>query len=165
MLAYVEQRGATVSRLLRRESGVLPLPIRELPSPRTEQREFPLAVGYRAGFFHPVTGYSLPLAVRIALAIAKAGTPGETAQAVRAISQGLRGQRRFESLLNRLMFNAMAPDARWTALDRFYRLPEATINRFYASRNTRWDQMRVLMGRPPSGFSWRGLFSDQRGTS
>jgi lycopene beta-cyclase len=96
------------------------------------------------------------------LAIARAGTPGETVKAVREIADSLRGQRRFERLLNRLMFNAMAPDARWTALDRFYRLPDATIKRFYASRNTHWDRMRVLLGRPPRGISWRGLFSDQR---
>ncbi len=162
VLAYVERCGATVSRVLRSESGVLPLPIRKSPSQARDQRHFPLAVGYRAGFFHPVTGYSLPIAARVALAIAKADTPGETVTAVRAISESLRGQRRFERLLNRLMFNAMAPDARWTALDRFYRLPDATINRFYGSRNTRWDRMRVLLGRPPRGICWRGLFSKHR---
>ena len=36
----------------------------ELPRPGA-----PLAVGYRGGFFHPVTGYSLPLAARVALAV------------------------------------------------------------------------------------------------
>ena len=55
------------------------------------------------------------------------------------------------------MFEAMPPEARWTALARFYRLPETTIARFYASRSTLWDRARVLIGRPPAGISWKLL--------
>ena len=55
---------------------MLPLPLDgELDLPRAGA---PIAVGYRGGFFHPVTGYSLPLAARVALAVAKARTPEET---------------------------------------------------------------------------------------
>ena len=73
----------------------------------------------------------------------------------------LEPQRRFGQLLNRLMFEAMPPASRWTALDRFYRLPEATISRFYASASTWKDRARILVGRPPAGLSWRHLLGAQ----
>ena len=159
ILAYVTAHGATVVRVLRRETGVLPLPLDgEVDLPRAGG---PIAVGYRGGFFHPVTGYSLPLAARVALAVAKARTPEETVTAVRAIARQLGPQRRFGRLLNRLMFEAMPPASRWTALDRFYRLPEATIARFYASASTWADRARILVGRPPAGLSWRHLIGAQ----
>ncbi len=155
ILAYATAHGATVTRVLRREMGVLPLPLDgEIDRPRAG---LPIAVGYRGGFFHPVTGYSLPLAARVALAVAKARTPEETLAAVRAVARQLEPQRRFGQLLNRLMFEAMPPASRWTALDRFYRLPEATIARFYASASTWGDRARILAGRPPAGLSWRHL--------
>jgi lycopene beta-cyclase len=59
------------------------------------------------------------------------------------------------------MFEAMPPAARWTALDRFYRLPEPTIARFYASRSTLLDRARILIGRPPAGLSWKHLWRPQ----
>ena len=156
ILAYVTAHGATVGRVLRRETGVLPLPLDgEVDLPRADA---PIAVGYRGGFFHSVTGYSLPLAARVALAVAKARTPEATRTAVRAVARQLGPQRRFGQLLNRLMFEAMPPALRWTALDRFYRLPEATIARFYASASTWSDRARMLIGRPPAGLSWRHLF-------
>jgi len=163
ILAYVTAHGASVARVLRRETGVLPLPLDgEVDVPRAGA---PIAVGYRGGFFHPVTGYSLPLAARLALAVAKARRPEETAAVVRALARKLEPQRRFGQLLNRLMFEAMPPASRWTALDRFYRLPEATIARFYASASTWGDRARILLGRPPAGLSWRHLFErNLRGT-
>jgi lycopene beta-cyclase len=56
-----------------------------------------------------------------------------------------------------LLFRAMRPAERWTALDRFYRMPESTIVRFYGSRSTAVDRIRLLLGRPPAGVSWRRM--------
>ena len=78
-------------------------------STRRAQR-LPIAVGYRGGFFHPVTGYSLPLAARVALAVAEGAHAG-----TRRWTRGARprpparAQRSFGQLLNRLMFEAMPP--------------------------------------------------------
>ncbi|HVU52189.1 MAG TPA: lycopene beta-cyclase CrtY [Polyangia bacterium] len=162
-VAYAEQHGARVARVLRREVGVLPLPAerpREVGSPVAGPR--PLAIGYRGGFFHGVTGYSLPEAARVAQAIARGATPQETAAALDALVRERGRQRSLERLLARLMFGAMPPSTRWTALERFYRLPSATIARFYASRTTAVDRARLLLGRPPAGLSWRRLLAGAR---
>lgn len=159
ILAYASEHGAHVARVLRRETGVLPLPLNE-PAAKSDQTA-PIAIGYRGGFFHPVTGYSLPQAARVAVAVAKAPTAAETRASVGALFRQLGPQRRFGHLLNRLMFEAMPPATRWTALDRFYRLPEPTIERFYASRNTLVDRARILIGRPPAGLSWKHLWRPQ----
>jgi lycopene beta-cyclase len=157
--AYLEAAGARLRRVLRRETGVLPLPGDVLETAGGEAEERAVSIGYSGGFFHPVTGYSLPLAARVARAIAAAGTRSQTVTALAEIVQSLEPQRRFERLLNRLMFRAMRAEDRWTALARFYRLPEPTIARFYASRSTRWDRARMLLGRPPRGVAWTRLWS------
>jgi lycopene beta-cyclase len=152
---YAREHGATIQRVVRREVGVLPLPLSPLPAVETAG----VAIGYRGGFFHPVTGYSLPLAARVATAVASARAPADVPAAVAAIARDLQSQHRFHRLLNRLLFQAMPPAARWHALERFYRLPDATIARFYASRNTLWDRVRVLAGRPPRGVSLTRMFA------
>jgi lycopene beta-cyclase len=162
IFAYARAHGATIAEVVRRETGVLPLPLGPLDGERNPPAAAaPIAVGYRGGFFHPVTGYSLPLAARVALAVAGARTPEEAPAAVRAVARQLEPQRRFGQLLNRLMFEAMPPASRWTAFDRFYRLPAPTIARFYASASTWGDRARILVGRPPAGLSWRHLLSAQ----
>lgn len=153
-LVYAAAKGARVGSVRRREAGVLPLPWAAAPCPA---KEAAIPIGYRGGFFHPVTGYSLPLAVRVARALAPAATRAEVAVALAAVRRELAPQQRFGHLLNRLMFRAMPPARRWTALERFYRMPTATIARFYASRTTWWDRARFLVGRPPRGMSWRPL--------
>jgi lycopene beta-cyclase len=156
---YVQGNGVAVQRIVRREIGVLPLPLRETRPPGSQATATPpdaipvVAIGYRGGLFHPVTGYSLPLAARVATAIARAPSAAGVPAAVAAVTRAVRGQARFQRLLNRLLFQAMPAGERWHALDRFYRLPDATIARFYASRNTMWDRVRVLAGRPPRGVS------------
>jgi lycopene beta-cyclase len=157
VVQYARERGARVRTVLRRESGVLPLPLVDDSEVGPRGPGGPHRIGYRGGFFHPVTGYSLPLAARVARALAEAPAANDVAPALAAVRGALAPQRRFGRLLNRLMFRAMDAGQRWTALARFYRLPEATIARFYASRSTGWDRARLLFGRPPAGVSWRRL--------
>jgi len=168
ILAYAARNGAAVARVLRREEGVLPLPIASsapplettAPAVRASEEEGrspprqPLQVGYRGGFFHAVTGYSLPQATQVALAVAGAATPDDAHRAVARIARDLVPQHRFGRLLNRLMFDALADESRWRAFERFYRLPERTIARFYACQSTWRDRARVLVGRPPAGIRW-----------
>ena len=44
---------------------------------------------------------------------------------------------------------AAEPAARYRILERFYRLDEKLIARFYAGQSRPTDRARVLMGKPP----------------
>jgi lycopene beta-cyclase len=57
------------------------------------------------------------------------------------------------------LFHAFAPAERYRVLERFYRLPAATIQRFYALETTLGDRAQILCGRPPTGFSWSRLLA------
>ena len=44
---------------------------------------------------------------------------------------------------------------RWRVLERFHRLPDPTIRRFYAMTSTTADRARIVCGRPPLWISLR----------
>jgi lycopene beta-cyclase len=108
-------------------------------------------IGLKAGFFHPVTGYSLPDAVRIAMLIARQADLSAPAvhRTLLAEAKRLWRQRKFYRLLNRMLFHAAAPQDRYKVLEHFYRLEPDVIARFYAARSTSWDKLRILSGKPP----------------
>ncbi|MBK7583994.1 MAG: lycopene beta-cyclase CrtY [Myxococcales bacterium] len=156
VLAYAAAHELRVSQVLREERGVLPIPARAIAEPSAE---LPLALGYRGGWFHPTTGYSLPPAVRVALHVADHFDGDLFGPAWRALCREHRRQQRFFLWLNRLLFAAFHPEDRWHVLARFYGLPEPTIARFYAMTTTAADRARILCGRPPRGFSVRTALS------
>jgi lycopene beta-cyclase len=147
--AYVAARGWALSAVLREERGVLPIVLGG-PEPGPLPGGVPRS-GMRAGLFHHTTGYSLPDAVRLADAIAAA--PVLQSDAIAALVTDIARRRwreqRFFRMLNRMMFEAAEPAERYRTLAHFYRLPEASIGRFYAGRLTLADQARLLSGRPP----------------
>jgi lycopene beta-cyclase len=149
-LAWAGAAGWDVVRVVRRERGTLPLPFAPF---RPDVAGGPLAAGYRGGWFHPTTGYSLPPAARLAEALAAAFPARPSPEALAALADAHARQVRFFTLLNRLMFRATPPGERWHALERFHALPEATVERFYAMRTTALDRARLLVGRPPRGVS------------
>ena len=59
-----------------------------------------------------------------------------------------------------MLFGAVPPDQRWNVFERFYRLPETTIGRFYAMDVTTVDRLRLLVGRPPRGISLRAALAE-----
>ena len=152
--AYAASIGLRIRAVVREEAGVLPLP--EFASAKPNVEGGVLAGGYQGGFFHPTTGYSFPLAARLASVVAHAA-PAELSYQLSALARREAKQQRYVTLLNRLMFRAFAPEERVYALERFYRLPAPTIRRFYALNLTQRDRARILCGRPPRGFSVRRL--------
>jgi len=106
--------------------------------------------GARAALVHPLTSYSLPDAVRFALRIARLRDLSAPALALEsegfARAHWQRGK--FYRMLTRMLFGA-ASERRYRVLERFYRLPEDLIARFYAGETTKRDQRRILIGRPP----------------
>jgi len=76
-----------------------------------------------------------------------------TALAALATAHGR--QLRFAFRLNHMLFNWFPPAQRFHVLERFYRLPEPVVRRFYALELTAIDRARILVGRPPRGLSVR----------
>ena len=154
--AYAGERGFAVGEVVREETGVLPIPWR---AAKVVPSSGALRAGYAGGYFHPTTGYSLPMAVRVAERLA-ACPPEQVGPGVFAgLDRQYERQVRFCRLLNWLLFCAYPEAQRWQVLRRFYRLPEATIRRFYALDLTLADRARLLLGRPPGGLSWRAAGS------
>jgi lycopene beta-cyclase len=154
--AYAEAAGMQVKEVLREERGVLPIPtVLAVDAPASG----PLRAGYAGGLFHPTTGYSLPVALRLALYLAaRPGRSALGAEYARWLGEH-RKQVHFCLRLNRLLFSAFAPEHRYHVLERFYALPEDTIRRFYALDTSLADRARILCGRPPRGFSVRRLLA------
>lgn len=154
---YARARGLDVAAVEREEVGVLPLPARaEPPSPTA-----PLVAGYAGGWFHPVTGYSFPIAARLAALVASVAADRLFGDALASCARDHARQLRFGLLLNKMMFRWFAPDQRFRVLERFYRLPEPVVRRFYALELTAMDRARILIGRPPRGMSLRASSSSQ----
>lgn len=149
VLRYAQRFGA-VARVAREELGVLPMPWGPMPAPALEG---PLVAGYRGGFFHPATGYSLPIALRLACLIARLGPERAVGHTLRAFAQQHLRQASFARQLNRLLFTGFAPGSMRNVFERFYALPEDVIARFYGLRTSALDRARILLGRPPEGFS------------
>ena len=150
ILRYADANGYGIASIEREETGVLPMPwTGSLPSSGRR----PIVAGYSGGWFHPATGYSLPVAARVADHIA--ATPIEELER-RGLDELVGpqiSQSRYCHLLNRFLFRWYPPESRWHIFARFYRLPLGTIERFYALRMRFFDKFRLLVGKPPRGLS------------
>jgi len=148
---YAGSRGWVVAEVLREEQGVLPIVLSgDLPAFWDEARGVP-QTGLSAALFHPTTGYSLPDAVRLAdhLIALDRWDAASLFEATRNYSLAQWRQRGFFRLLNRMLFMAGPADRRWAVMQRFYRLREPLIQRFYAANLTSWDRLRIVSGKPP----------------
>ncbi|MBL7645522.1 MAG: lycopene beta-cyclase CrtY [Candidatus Hydrogenedentes bacterium] len=150
VLAYAAERRYDVKSIIRKESGVLPMPW----TARTDwPNAMPMVAGYGGGFIHPATGYSFPVALRVALHVANAAPGNPLGPAWADLLTGHQRQYRFAAFLNRLLFTAYEPQDRFHIFKRFYHQPEETIARFYRLSLERADMARMFTGRPPKGFS------------
>jgi lycopene beta-cyclase len=111
--------------------------------------------GYAGGWFHPTTGYSFPVALRLAMHVSSLDAGKVLGTGWNRLLGRRQSQARFFNLLNRMLFGAVSPAERWNVFERFYRLPTATIERFYAMDITMADRLRLVVGRPPPGISLR----------
>ncbi len=111
--------------------------------------------GARGGFVHPLTSYTVPIAVRNALAIARAASDDIAALPEFVDSRAKQHWRdtAYYRLLGKMLFQAAEPAERYRVFERFYRLPEVLISRFYAARSTLPDKLRILTGKPPVSVS------------
>lgn len=150
-LEWLAARGHPAPRIVREEHGRLPMPWRALgPIPRAA----PLVAGIRGGWSHPATGWSVPIALRLACFVA-ARTPGEVFGAdFDALATGQEQQAQFAHLLNELLFCAAEPAKRWMVFRHFYELPDDLAVRFYDLTLTAGDKRRMFLRKPPPGVSF-----------
>lgn len=150
---YAAAQGWQVAARTREEHGALPV-VTGGDFDKLWPRHDPVArAGARGGFFHPLTSYSLPDAVRFAVWLAdKAPLDASLGKATRARARKHWKRGAFYRLLTALLFHAAAPHERYRVLERFYRLSGPLIARFYAGSSTGLDKARVLSGKPPVPF-------------
>ncbi|MEC3948412.1 lycopene beta-cyclase CrtY [Sphingobium sp. HWE2-09] len=145
--AYAQAKGWH-GDIVHREQGVLPV-VHGGDFDLYWPKDDPVArAGVRAGLFQPMTGYSLPDAVRFALWLADQPLDGLPV-ATRAYARAHWRRGGYYRLLGKMLFGAAAPDQRWRIFARFYRLAPDLIQRFYAGRSSMTDRLRILCGRPP----------------
>lgn len=151
---YAANRGWAVAGVSREETGVLPVIAGGDFAAFWRSDAIaagPARAGARAALIHPLTSYSLPDAVRFARHICRlpdlSGAALAEASYDWAKSHWRQGS--FYRMLTRMLFGAATPDRRYRMLERFYRLPEPLIERFYAGASTPGDRLRVLAGKPP----------------
>ena len=140
--------------MVRREKGVLPITL-GVEDARCDTS----LIGIRGGFYHAVTGYSFPNALRLADYIANAidfSDRYDLDDFLSSLPFVVLGQQkrqieneRFLRLLNRMLFRAAKPEKRYSVLQRFYGLNQGLIERFYAGQLTWRDKARILIGKPP----------------
>jgi lycopene beta-cyclase len=149
---YADSMGWQVERVLREETGVLPVVMGgDLDSYWASGSSRVAKAGARGGFFQPVTSYSLPDAVRLAIFISKQeDLDGDKLHLLlrrRAEKHWENGK--YYRMLNRMMFRASATGERYKILERFYRMDPGLISRFYAGQSTAIDKLRIVSGKPP----------------
>jgi lycopene beta-cyclase len=146
---YAAARGWQIAGRSREETGQLPVVTGgdfDLFWPADD----PVArAGARGGFFHPLTSYSLPDAVRFASWLADELPLDDLAAATRARAARHWHRGWYDRFLARMLFRAAEPPQRYKVLQRFYRLPEPLIARFYAGQSSVADRIRILAGKPP----------------
>jgi len=147
--SYAERRGWSIKTVVREEHGVLPITLAgDIDLFWSEGPSAVARTGLRSALFHPITGYSLLEAVRLADRLAHEPID-QINQIIRTYSKSRWSDYGFYRLLNRMLFQAAEPGKRHKVFDRFYRLPEALIERFYAGQLTYADKVRLLVGKPP----------------
>jgi lycopene beta-cyclase len=149
---YAEAQGWSIRQVVREENGVLPIALaHDFEAFWADKPADVPQAGMRAGLFHPTTGYSLPEAVWVANLVGTHWPIGSAALAakIREHARDRHKAQRFYRLLNRMLFRAAYPDKRHLVLQRFYKLPQGLIERFYAGRTSAGDIVRILSGKPP----------------
>ena len=150
---YCHQKGWQDGVPIGHESGVLPVITGgDFRAYQDEVRIPGVAIaGARGGFTHPLTSYTISIAVENALAIAREAdlTGPQLAAMMENRARAYWRKTGYYRLLNRFLFFAAEPEKRVKVLQRFYGLRQGLIERFYGARSSAFDKVRVLWGNPP----------------
>ena len=149
---YAEAQGWQISDISRNEAGCLPVLYGgDFDAFWASHDGIEARVGARAALIHPVTSYSLPMAVQTAMKIA--AMPEITQENLDKILSEFAASHwhncKFYHMLCAMMFKAGKPEKRYRTLEHTYGKDEELIARFYAGTTTRRDKAALLSGRPP----------------
>ena len=155
---YINAKGWGDHELLRQEKGVLPITLAvdaAYGENVTEGEDKPVQLGMTGGYYHAVTGYSLPEAVKSAEVVSDMISKNKPDFGNAVLHEMIYHkadhyyEENFMRLLNRMLFRAAEPEKRYKVLERFYGLNEGLVERFYRNRLTKKDKLRILAGKPP----------------
>jgi len=144
--------------VLRREKGVLPITLAVEEGYGTDvsmEKSEAARLGMTGGYYHAVTGYSLPEAVKSANVVCDMivkNKPDFGAAVLHEMAYHRVDhyhEEKFLRLLNRMLFRAAKPEKRYAVLERFYGLSAGIVERFYRNRLSKTDKLRILSGKPP----------------
>ena len=142
---YINTNGWGDHELIRQEKGVLPITLAV-----EETCENNTKIGIKGGFYHAITGYSFPDALRVADEMSMYASDFAFIEKINRITQQEHKKKEsFLRLLNRMLFRAAKPEQRYAVLQRFYGLNQGLIERFYAGQLKWYDKLRILIGKPP----------------
>lgn len=150
--AYAAAQGWSVTAVGRAETGVLPVAMGgDFEAYWRSGGAGVAKAGVRAGLFHPTTGYSLPDAVATALLVARLPDLDGAIlhDRLHAHARARWRKRGYYRMLAKMLFRAGAANERYRIFERFYRLNERLVERFYAAHSTLGDKARLLAGKPP----------------
>ncbi|MEP3050758.1 MAG: lycopene beta-cyclase CrtY [Erythrobacter sp.] len=150
---YCRANGWDKGEIIGHESGILPV----ITGGNFNAYQSALRIegvtmaGARGGFVHPLTSYTLPVAVKIAQLIAKEAdlTGIQLAAMIESEARQHWNRTGFYRALGRMLFQAARPERRVDIFQRFYGLQGPLIERFYAGNSTLLDKARILAGKPP----------------
>ncbi len=149
---YARTQGWDVAEIKRSEAGRLPVLYGgDFDAFWATHDGVEARAGARAALIHPVTSYSLPMAVRTAMKVATLPdlTQDDLDKMLREYAAKHWQHCKFYHMLCAMMFKAGKPEQRYKTLEHTYSKDENLIARFYAGTTTRWDQAALLFGRPP----------------
>ena len=149
---YASEQGWEIAEIIRSEAGRLPVLYGGDFDGFWEMHDGVEArAGARAALVHPVTSYSLPMAVRTAMLIAAMPEVSQSKLDKSLHEHAAKHWResRFYHMLCAMMFQAAKPARRYLTLEHTYAKDEKLIERFYAGKTTKLDQAALLFGRPP----------------
>ena len=144
--------------VIRREKGILPITLAVDEAYGTSldgEQTDAVKLGMTGGYYHAVTGYSLPEAVKSANVVCDMiaqNSPDFGAAVLHEMAHHRTDhyhEENFMRLLNRMLFRAAKPTERYKVLERFYGLSEGIVERFYRNRLSKKDKLRILAGKPP----------------
>ncbi|WP_108812623.1 lycopene beta-cyclase CrtY [Sphingorhabdus sp. Alg231-15] len=149
---YAETQGWEITDISRNEAGRLPVLYGgDFDAFWTTNDGVEARAGARAALIHPVTSYSLPMAVRTAMKVATLPelTQDSLDKMLREYAAKHWQNCKFYHMLCAMMFEAGKPENRYKTLEHTYGKDENLIARFYAGTTTKLDQAALLSGRPP----------------